>query len=182
VLKKGERIADAVERLRHRLGELKADVRRVRACPYPSSLAKQRAREQVEMLASAGGPNVSRAVDALAPVEFPIRQTRAMIRNVDTPAAVAFVEMPDALATMAWLLRDELIAKLDAAIDEASDDRIAMTQEQREKQELEISATMLRIEREIAALVWSGQAVGENVEHAVDCDARAVLGIELIGT
>jgi hypothetical protein len=37
LLKKGERIADAVERYRHRLRELGADLHRVRSAPWPSS-------------------------------------------------------------------------------------------------------------------------------------------------
>lgn len=50
-LKKGESIADAVERLRRRGRELQADLDRVAASPWPSSLAREHMRRQITGLA-----------------------------------------------------------------------------------------------------------------------------------
>jgi hypothetical protein len=49
-LAKGESITDAIERLRRRARELRADLHRIASAPYPSSYAKQRMREQIEAL------------------------------------------------------------------------------------------------------------------------------------
>jgi hypothetical protein len=54
-LLKGESLLDAISRLRHRGRELQADLHRIRSAPFPSSHAKARMREQVEILAQRGG-------------------------------------------------------------------------------------------------------------------------------
>jgi hypothetical protein len=69
-LLKGESIIDAIERLRRRCRELKADAHRIRSAPFPSTHAKQRMRAQIETLAQRGEPSVSRLVELDGPVEF----------------------------------------------------------------------------------------------------------------
>jgi len=46
-LLKGESITDAIERIRHRGRELKADLHRIRSAPYPSEHARAKMRQQL---------------------------------------------------------------------------------------------------------------------------------------
>jgi hypothetical protein len=55
-LRKGEDLSGGIERLRRRGRELQADLARVRAAPWPASVAKAKMREQIERLAENGRP------------------------------------------------------------------------------------------------------------------------------
>jgi hypothetical protein len=44
----------------------------------------------------------------------------------------------------------------------------------------QIADDALAVERHIATLIFDAQARGENVEHAVDADPRALLGVTLV--
>jgi hypothetical protein len=68
-LNKGENIHDAIDRLRRRGRELKADLHRIESAPYPSGYAKQRMREQIAQLAQRGAPSVARLVELDGPVD-----------------------------------------------------------------------------------------------------------------
>jgi hypothetical protein len=57
---------------------------------------------------------------------------------------------------------------------------LANGEQQQQVQGAEIADAALRIERELAALVFHAQGRGENVEHDVDADPRALLSISLV--
>jgi hypothetical protein len=179
VLKKGESIADAVERLKHRRRELKADLHRINSTPFPSADAKAKMRAQIDALAAAGEPYVGSVIEHFGDVGFPTRQMSALVHN-STPGAIAITDEPDAIGLMMWLFRDEIVARLERAIDANADDANALSEQQRQVHAAEIGDSMLMIERQLAALVFHAQGRGENVEHDVDADVRALLGIELI--
>ena len=69
-LKKGEDIPIAIERLRRRGRELKADLHRIASAPYPSAHAKARMREQIEALAQTGAPTVSLLIEHDKPIQW----------------------------------------------------------------------------------------------------------------
>ncbi|WP_136626025.1 hypothetical protein [Bradyrhizobium macuxiense] len=175
-LKKGETVIDALERLRRRARELQADLARVRAAPWPSGLAKERMRKQIDQLAEAGRPIAHHAIDHGEDIAFATTTYQVPIANVD-PSAIGFAEVRDALALVAWLHRDTLTAALDREIDEVADDKAALTREQRQKAEAQILADVLATEREECALIEAAQDDGITIDYRVDCDPRAVLGI-----
>jgi hypothetical protein len=76
----GESITDAVERLRRRGRELKADLARIAASPFPSAHCKQRIRAQIEALAMQGAPSVSRLVELDGPVDFQTQRITSQVR------------------------------------------------------------------------------------------------------
>src|SRR5436190_1585904 len=81
-----------------------------------------------------------------------------------------------AVALIAWLHRDLLIERLDAAIDTESDDPAgALMHKQRQQREAEAQGDLLDIERQEAALVWQGQSQCLPVEHRADCSPLAIL-------
>lgn len=178
-LLKGENILDAVERLRRRARELKADAHRIRSAPYPSSYCKQQARAQVEALAQRGAVSVARLIEHDGPVEFATMRVQSTVFNAQA-GAVAFAELPDTLALTAWLHKDALIAALDGEIDAEGDDAAALTPEQREQREAEVMADLLACERDESELVWQAQAQNLPAEHRADCSPVAILGVQIV--
>jgi len=136
--KKGERLGDAVERHRHRLRELAADLHRGKSSPWPSSAAKAAAKIQFDALADAGAPDVDRAIEHGLPVSLPTTMLSALVVGTDKPATVHH-PITDVLGLLCWTLRDTLLAKINHAIDEIADDKHAFTQQQREEAEATIS-------------------------------------------
>jgi hypothetical protein len=144
-LLKGENgLLDAIENRRRRVRELRADEHRIRSAPYPSSYCKQRMREQVEQLAQRGAPVVSGLIEHDdGKLEFPRQLARAQVHNVPkAPAAVAYCELVDPVACLAWLLKDQLIAALDREIASEADDKAALSHGAREKAEAELQADL----------------------------------------
>jgi hypothetical protein len=96
LLKKGETIANAIERFRHRRREQLADLHRVRSSPWPSSVAKAAARELIDRFADAGQPNLDGAIEFGQPISFTQTAIRSTVRNVDA-TAIAHAEITDVL-------------------------------------------------------------------------------------
>ena len=62
------------------------------------------------------------------------------------------------LVCSAWLLRDQLLAKTNAGFDEIADDKVALSQAQREEAEARIRADMLATERSECSLIWIAES------------------------
>ena len=180
-LLKGEKnVVDAIENRRRRVRELRADLHRIASAPYPSSYAKQQMRAQIEQLSQRGEPSVSRLVELDGPVEF---QTQRLTSDVHSERrSLAFAEVPDTVALIAWLHKDALIKRLDELIGAEADDGAALSHEARQQAEAEVQGDLLAVEREESFFVWQAQAQNLPVEHRFDCDPRAILQIELLVT
>jgi hypothetical protein len=177
-LNKGETVIDGIERYRRRCRELRADLHRIRSAPYPSSHAKAQMRAQIEQLAERGTPSVSRLIELDGPVDF---QTQSLTSEVHTAQrSLAFTETADALALVAWLHRDALVAALDAEINTEADDAHALSHEARQQREAETMSDLLEIERQEAELCWRAQRENLPIEHRGDCAPLALLGLKLI--
>jgi hypothetical protein len=165
---KGDVTPDAIEKRRRRIRALIADVKQTDAAPYPSALAKQRAREEIEQLAERGEPDF-----------FPlIEQYRGKIRwpevVLDFHIGLASPRGPDSAGLMACLFRDALIAFSERKIDEIADDANALTDAQRGEKFKTLLGDLLAVEREEEALI---QAAIFDVDRRADADPRAVLGL-----
>ena len=178
-LNKGESLLDAIEPRRRRCRELRADRARISAAPYPSSYCKQRAREQIEILAARGAVIVSNLVEHDGPIEFPTQVLRVPVSGA-APGAVGSVEVIDTLGLFAAVFRDALIERLDAEIDAEADDKSALSHADRQKREAEVLSDLLDIERQEASLVWSAQAQGLPCEHRAECSPEAILSLRLV--
>jgi hypothetical protein len=178
-LNKGEGIVDAIERLRRRCRELRADLHRIESAPFPSSHAKQRMREMVAQLAQSGEPSVSRLVELDGPLEFQTRRVQSEVYNAQ-PGAVAYHEAVHATALVAFLVPEILIKRLDALIDSEADDAAALSHEARQQRQAEVQGDLEAVEYEEAALVFRGQAEGLPIEHRADCAPKCILGVELL--
>jgi hypothetical protein len=181
LLKKGETITAAVERYRHRLRELAADRHRERSSPWPSSVAKAAAKELVDRLADTATPNLDSAIEHNLPISFATKRLQSQIFNVsNSPGAIAYAEMPDAIGLMCWLFHDQLLAKINAGFDESADDKVALDQAQREEAEAKIKDAMIAIQRHECSLIWHAETTkGEVIEFRSDTTPECVLGVRL---
>jgi hypothetical protein len=84
---------------------------------------------------------------------------------------------PAPLPLLFWLHREALIQKIEAQIDEISDDQNALTAEQRNAQISEIDRDRLAIQREEEFWVSSAIDDGTNILRRPEADPRAVLGL-----
>ena len=94
---------------------------------------------------------------------FPSLSIQSTLHGLDQPA-LAFAEGPDTIGLMCWLFRDQLLARINAGIDEAADDKAAMSQQQRDEAEAQINSDALLIERSECALIWEVEAQGEMID------------------
>lgn len=97
---KGETVIDAVERVRRHGRELKADLRRIRSAPFPSSHCKSQMRAQIEQLAERGAPDVTLLIEHDGMIGFQTQQIQSKVYNAE-PGAIAFAEQADTVALFA---------------------------------------------------------------------------------
>jgi hypothetical protein len=181
-LLKGEKgLLDAVENRRRKVREIRADLARIAAAPFPSAYCKERLREMVDQLAQRGGPDVTLLLEHDADVVWPTLRVQVQVFNAQ-PGAVGYAEIPDMLAIEAWRNKEALIKRLEAEIDSNSDDSASLTHKARQKREAELMGDLRAAEYEEAALVWRGQSEGLPCEHRADCDPCAILQIRMITT
>jgi hypothetical protein len=102
-----------------------------------------------------------------------------MVRGGDHPA-LAFGETTDTVGLLCWLFKDQLLAKINAALDEAADDKAALTREQREEMEATITTDALAVERAECAAIWHADARGEVIDFRRDTTPQALLGLRLV--
>jgi hypothetical protein len=150
-LNKNESLMDGISRLRHSCRELRADLHRIASAPYPSKHVKARMRAAIEALAQQG-PDASMMVDD-GELIWPMTRIRSEVVGMEQ-RALAFAEVPDAVALVAWLHKDRLIKRLDAEIDTEADDVAALSHEARQKAEAEVHGDLLAVERDECALVF----------------------------
>jgi len=179
LLRKGERIGDGVERYRHRLRELAADLHRVNSSPWPSSMLKAEAKALVEQWAEAAKPDFDSMVEHQSPLSFQTQSLSSLVRG-EKPA-LAFTETVDACGLLCWLFPQELQAKINAGLDEVSDDKSALDQQQREQMEAQISSDMLAIERAEVALIWAAEAQNNEIlDFRSTTSPQSLLGFRLV--
>jgi hypothetical protein len=180
-LKKNETVQQAVERLRRKLRELQADTRRVAAAPIHSSRAREIVRAQVEALATRGQPDVELTIESASPMAWPMEFVSLQLHgmtNVGNPVAgSAGGSLPNAMAYFTWILKDEILKRLDQEIDELSDDDSSLTDIQRAEQLNEIAQDRLVLEREECALIERAEEQGHTIVRRSDCDPRALLSL-----
>ncbi len=177
-LNKGESVTDAIERLRRRVRELRADHHRVASAPYPSTYCKQRMHGQIEALAMQGAPDVSLLVEHGRKIQFQTQRVTSEVHG--ERRLLGFAEIPDAVALFAWTFKDQVIAKLSAEIDSESDDAAALSPEVRKQREAEVMGDLLAVERDESTLVWRAQSENLPCEHRSDCAPQAILGVRLV--
>lgn len=175
-IKAGVDLHDAVEKARHRIRQLRADLDEVRAAPFPSSVVKKAIASQVAALARRGAPNVLDVVEGGGELRFPTLVAR---NRIEGGRGLAAVEVPDAFGLMAWAFGDLLIARLNAEIDAIADDSAALSDTQRAERQKVIQSDLLSVEREEEGLITLAAQRGLQIDRRTDADPRAVLGVTI---
>ena len=165
-LLKNENPIAGLERAARRARALMADRVETMARPFPSAIAKTVAREQIARQIEGARPDVSGVVDRLEPVQFRISGLPIEQLGLDGVTRV------DPVGMMAWLFPKEFIAAIDREIDAESDDKIALSAEQRIAKLKTIDADILASEREESAF-----ADLAGLLPRPDLDPRAVLNL-----
>jgi hypothetical protein len=171
--KKGESLESAIDRFRKRLRELAADRDAVAAAMLPAADAKAAARRQIEALAARGAPDLTRLLEVPgAEIAWPttFERIQAYAANGAGAGGVASV---DAVALVAWLCKDQMIAAAAAEIDAlAGDESAALSAEERAERIAAIEAEILAVERDECDLVEQSNGT---IIHRDDVDPRALL-------
>jgi hypothetical protein len=178
LLRKNETPKAAMARFGHRLRELAADRHRMRSAAWPSSPEKEKFKAEILARADAAAPDVERAIEFGLPVRFATAITRAMVTGA--PGAVVTTEDIDFFGLICWLLKDEMLSKINAAFDETADDKHALSRAQREQVEAQIAGDELEIHRRICAVVWHADAEGEIIDFPENTPPQALLGLQLV--
>jgi hypothetical protein len=171
----GETTED-VSDIREQIAELVASIHTVRSAPLPSAEAKARMRAQVAALAATGAPQVHHLVEHGHKVQFAEVSHQAQVLGGTAPA-IASHTTPNAQGLLAWLFHDQLVAKLDAEIDECADDDAALTDTEKRDRENNIRDDVLSLERQEVALIEALAASGAAVKYRDSTDPRALLGL-----
>jgi hypothetical protein len=174
-LGKGETAIDAIERCRRRVRELAADRRAVMAAPVPSAEAKRRVRDEVDRIAAAGEIDVSGSIEGGDVLRWPTSTHHVPI----TGAGVGSLVQVDTPAVMAWLFRDQLIARLEAEVDLVADDQHALDDATRAAKLAEIELDLLATQREECALIEAAARTGLTIPHRSDVAVEALLGVRV---
>ena len=79
------------------------------------------------------------------------------------------------------MLRDQMLAKINAGIDEVADDKAALNRQQREEAEAQIGSDVLAIERAEVSLILAAEAQNnEIIDFRADTSPQALLGVRLV--
>jgi hypothetical protein len=162
-----------------RVRELAAGRHRVNSSAWPSSLLKQEAKAQIQQWAEAATPDFDSMVEHHSPLVLPTVSVSSLVRGTETPA-LAFGEVIDP-RLVCWVLMDQLVAKVNAGLDEVADDKHALDQKQREEMLAQINMDYLAAERNEVACIWHAEAQqGEVIDLRSTTTAQAVLGLRLV--
>jgi hypothetical protein len=171
-LRKGDTPYEAVQRCRTKIAELRGKLREIDDAPIPISVAKQMAARQIEQLAERGRPNVDGLVAGTQrQANLPENASRIVGETS------GYVEVPDAFALIAHLMRDRLIEAINAEIDAAGEDEIALSPEDREAKISQLNEQIVEIERDEADYLWQADQDGLTVPHRGDIGIPALLGL-----
>lgn len=171
-LLKNESVADAVERVRSRIGALLAESKTVARAPTTVSEAKAKMRAIVEELTASGRPDVSGLFSRAGAIRWPVVITPEhnvdgyLHRVIDGSALLAFVHGP------------ALIAKLDAEIEAVGAEVVdPLPTVDRERRLREIEHEVLSLNYDEDALIRMAAETGHTITPRGSADVRAVLGL-----
>jgi hypothetical protein len=136
-------------------------------------------RALIEALAMRSAPDVTNLIEHDADLVWPTTRVTTEVHNA-AAGAVGFHQATDTVGLLAWLMKDQIIKKLDAEIDGEADDAASLSHEERQRREAEAMSDLLDIERQEAALVWRAMDEKLPVEHRADISPQAVLGVALV--
>lgn len=180
-MQKGETITAAIDRLRQQAKEQRAKLAEIERAPEPSAVARAKGREELAAIAARGGIDVCQLVGAGGKIGFPERQVTLKVYNSE-PAAAAIGQSIDFLALLVRLNLDGLTAIMDKEIAAISDDRRALTTDQKQKQSVQVMDTLFAVELDEATLTLAAWQDGLPIEANPSITPSAWLAVANIVT
>jgi hypothetical protein len=159
----GETVSEAIARVRHRIEETKATLRRTENAPMPNSDIKALVPRYVAELAERARPKITAGGGSLA-VAFGEAKGFAFSRH-------------DVTALLAWRDPAGMIASLEAEIDALPEPDFVLPATEKAKRLEEGQRALLQLERSEEALIGRASVEGIDVLRRANADPRAVLGI-----
>jgi hypothetical protein len=133
-------------------------------------------REIVTGWARAGAPNVSALIEREdGDIWWPTRTVQSTVHSAEGQRPIAFAKTAALIPTLAWLLGDVMIKKLDLMLAEEADDGAALSGVDRQRQAAHVGGDLLSTERDPAFFVWAGLPQGLPVWFG-DVNPAAILG------
>jgi hypothetical protein len=166
----GNNWAATVAEHRSEIAHLRAEIRRVKNAPIPSTAAKVAARKFVDELVERGRPDIQPFVDGkTTSISFPEIQLYGFGGYSGSIIDVA--------AHQAWLDPAKYLARLENEIERVSDDKSALSEADRDRQTAQLMAALLTVERAEEATIEACEHEGGSIIRRRDADPRAVLGL-----
>ncbi|RUU86109.1 hypothetical protein EOB59_29960 [Mesorhizobium sp. M7A.F.Ca.MR.176.00.0.0] len=162
----------SVDAARAELDKLNAALSAAWTAPWPSSAAKAKIRAEIANLAARGKPGITTVVNHGDDVRWPTQQVKMQVLQPELVGALGAGKTADALGLICWAIGDQIAKALDKEIDAASNDQIALTDEQRNATLTSLADEILDAERAEVALVAAA-----GMDHRDTVDVRALLGI-----
>jgi len=147
---------------------------------------KAQARANIDAMAERGRPDCYGAIEAGEAIKWPTamhRPTSTLLHAV-TKDSIARVDglidfnFPDVPALISWLFKDQLLAKVEAEIDQCADDANALTDSDRAKKLTATAQEILETERLEERLIELAADQGQDIARRPDADPRAILGVD----
>jgi hypothetical protein len=177
-------LLEAVELCRRKILEFQSDLAKINAAPIPSALAKKLARQEIDALAARGEPGCFDLIERRAGIGWPktsyYEENLSGLAFIDVAAPPIPTGAPgyNALAFYIWHNRDAVIASIERKIEEAADDKNALSDDERPKRRSATLADILALEREEELLIRTGKARGlTELQRRPEADPRAVLSL-----
>lgn len=134
-------------------------------------------RRYVDALAEAGAPAIHHVIEAgVQRIDWPADELTQVAHQFGQGQFCKQEALP-AVAFTAWLNPDALYAALCRDVDAESDDKAALSAEDRFKRQATIAADRLANEREEEYWVEQARATGISIARRPDADPRAILNL-----
>lgn len=177
---KGEAgVLDQIEGRRRRVRELAATKHTIESAPRSSAWAKQKVRADIAALAERGAIDPSNVVEHGGELVWPMTRLSSEVYG-GQERGLAFAQVPDVLAIIAYLHHDALLAAIDREVMACADDKAALTDDEREVRLAEVMGDLLSVEREECTLIWRAMDEGLPATFRPDCNPLAILSCALI--
>jgi len=153
-----------LDTVREKIAQLQADLKAVDDAPYPAGFVREKAARFIEQLARP--INVR---DAIENGEEPYLPLMALSEHITAP---------DALGILVWALGPRIMELVNKEIAECSDEKHALSPEQRVARTAKIKTDLLAAERVEALIEWEALQEGANLPLRAEADPRAIIGVE----
>ena len=176
-LKKGVSLHEAVEDVRVELPHMEGQRTMTVNAPRTREEVIGDLTRIVEDLAVSGQPDVSLLADPGGDIRWATSRATVHAATTGGEQAMGSAVVADAVGLVAWLAKDEILARLTAHIDEFHDPDVALSAEDRASDLHQIDRDILRLNRIEEAHIAEAESLGMTIQRREDALPAAVLQV-----